>query len=55
MALNCRLDEMTWKIIRSFKGEAPGAVVARAVRLLAMADGHLTPNGKLRDPEARDD
>ena len=31
-----------------YRGERKRAVVARAVRMLAQADGHLTPDGRIK-------
>lgn len=39
---------------RCYRGEQPAEVLERAVRMLATADGHLTPDGKVRNArEAR--
>lgn len=31
-----------------YRGERKRAVIARAVRMLATADGHLTPDGRIK-------
>lgn len=31
-----------------YRGERKRAVIARAVRMLAQADGHLTPDGRIK-------
>ncbi|MFD9223773.1 hypothetical protein ACFWDI_28170 [Streptomyces sp. NPDC060064] len=41
-----RLDEATTRILRRYRGEKPAAVVARAIRLLAQADGLLDASGR---------
>lgn len=33
---------------RCYRGEQPADVVERALRMLATADGHLTPDGRIR-------
>lgn len=35
-------------LARCYRGERKRAVIARAVRMLATADGHLTPNGRIK-------
>lgn len=35
-------------LTRCYRGERKRAVIARAVRMLASADGHLTPNGRIK-------
>ncbi|WP_392971079.1 hypothetical protein [Streptomyces sp. LN245] len=37
-------------LARCYPGERKRAVIARAVRLLAAADGHLRPDGKPKLP-----
>lgn len=37
-------------LTRCYRGERKRAVIARAVRMLATADGHLRPNGKPKLP-----
>jgi hypothetical protein len=37
-------------LTRCYRGERKRAVIARAVRLLAAADGHLRPDGKPKLP-----
>jgi hypothetical protein len=45
------LDPEIAKILtRCYPGERKRAVIARAVRLLAAADGHLRPDGKPKLP-----
>jgi tellurite resistance protein len=41
-----RLDEATTRLLRRYRGQKPADVVARAVRLLAQADGLLDASGK---------
>ncbi|MFE6127503.1 hypothetical protein ACFQ6Q_04385 [Streptomyces sp. NPDC056437] len=45
-AWTVRLDEATTRILRRYRGEKPAAVVARAIRLLAQADGLLDASGR---------
>ncbi|WP_329616436.1 hypothetical protein OG244_28320 [Streptomyces brevispora] len=33
---------------RCYRGERPTEVLERALRMLAQADGHLTPDGRIR-------
>lgn len=33
---------------RCYRGEQPAEVLERALRMLAQADGHLTPDGRIR-------
>ncbi|WP_179165582.1 hypothetical protein [Streptomyces sp. M41(2017)] len=43
------LDPETASILtRCYRGESNRAVIARAIRLLADADGHLTPDGRIK-------
>ena len=43
------LDPATAEILaRCYRGERKRDVLARAVRLLADADGHLTPDGRIK-------
>lgn len=35
-------------LVRCYRGEPKAAVLARALRMLANADGHLEPNGRIR-------
>jgi hypothetical protein len=35
-------------LTRCYRGESKRAVIARAVRMLAAADGHLTPDGRIK-------
>jgi hypothetical protein len=35
-------------LTRCYRGERKRAVIARAVRMLATADGHLAPNGRIK-------
>ncbi|MEU0783483.1 hypothetical protein ABZ341_18155 [Streptomyces sp. NPDC006173] len=35
-------------LTRCYRGERKRAVIARAVRMLATADGHLTPDGRIK-------
>ncbi len=41
------LGPETCRQLQCYKGERPIAVLQRAMRMLAMADGHLTPNGRV--------
>ncbi|WP_372344672.1 hypothetical protein [Streptomyces sp. KL116D] len=42
-------DEATDQILtRCYRGESRRDVIARAVRMLADADGHLHPNGTIK-------
>jgi hypothetical protein len=41
-----RLDQATTRLLRRYRGEKPADVLARAVRLLAQADGLLDAAGK---------
>ncbi|NUL14480.1 hypothetical protein [Streptomyces lunaelactis] len=45
-AWTVRLDEATTRLLRRYRGEKPTAVIARAMRLLAQADGLLDASGK---------
>ncbi|MCX5202438.1 hypothetical protein OG897_13395 [Streptomyces sp. NBC_00237] len=46
------LDEATDRIVRlAYRGEPPTDVLARAVRMLATADGHLDAGGRLKRRE----
>lgn len=36
-------------LARCYRGERKRAVIARAVRMLATADGHLTPDGRIKN------
>ena len=47
-AWTVRLDAATTRILRRYRGEKPADVIARALRLLATADGHLHPDGTPR-------
>jgi hypothetical protein len=43
------LDVRTAEILaRCYRGQAKGDVIARAVRMLATADGHLKPDGTIK-------
>lgn len=43
------LDPETAEILaRCYRGERKRAVIARAVRMLAHADGHLQPDGRIK-------
>lgn len=43
------LDPAITEILtRCYKGERKRDVIARAVRMLATADGHLTPDGRIQ-------
>ncbi|MFE9777763.1 hypothetical protein ACFYPA_06350 [Streptomyces sp. NPDC005775] len=46
--LTVRLNPDTSRLLRRYRGESPTTVLHRAMLLLAGADGHLTPDGKLR-------
>ncbi|MDQ0792028.1 hypothetical protein [Streptomyces sp. B1I3] len=46
--LTVRLDPDTSRLLRLYRGQSPVAVIGRAVRLLAGADGHLAPDGSIR-------
>lgn len=35
-------------LTRCYPGERPEDVLARALRMLATADGHLTPDGRIK-------
>lgn len=42
------VDARTAEILRRcYRGEIPGQVLARALRMLATADGHLDPAGRI--------
>jgi len=44
------LDPATAEILaRCYRSERKRDVIARAVRLLAGADGHLTPDGRIKN------
>ena len=44
------LDSAIAEILaRCYRGEKKRAVLARAVRMLATADGHLTPDGRIKN------
>lgn len=45
-AWTVRLDEATTRILRRYRGEKPAVVIARAMRLLAQADGLLDTSGR---------
>lgn len=45
-AWTVRLDAATTRLLRRYRGEKPADVLARAVRLLAQADGLLDAAGK---------
>lgn len=36
-------------LARCYRSERKRAVIARAVRMLATADGHLTPDGRIKN------
>lgn len=40
--------EVTEILTRCYRGERKRAVIARAVRMLAIADGKLTPDGRIK-------
>jgi hypothetical protein len=40
--------EITAILAHCYRGERKRAVIARAVRMLATADGHLTPDGRIK-------
>jgi hypothetical protein len=43
------VDPQTAEILsRCYRGEIPGDVLARAVRMLADADGHLDTRGRIK-------
>jgi hypothetical protein len=42
------LDAATTRLVRRYKGQRPADVVARAMRLLAQADGLLDAIGNLK-------
>jgi hypothetical protein len=43
------LDPQTAEILaRCYRGQPKGDVIARAVKMLATADGHLLPNGQIK-------
>jgi hypothetical protein len=43
------LDEAIAEILaRCYRGQRKRDVIARAVRMLAQADGHLTPDGRIK-------
>lgn len=42
------ITEWTHRVLtHAYRGQPAADVLARAMRLLATADGHLTPNGQL--------
>lgn len=46
-----RLPVTTWTLAvlrRCYRGEKPEDVLERAARMLADADGHLTPDGRIK-------
>ncbi len=44
------LDPAITEILtRCYRGERKRDVIARAVRMLATADGHLTPDGRIKN------
>lgn len=45
-------SETTEILTRCYRGEGKRAVIARAVRMLADADGHLTPDGRIKTGRA---
>lgn len=46
--LTVLLTPETSRLLRLYRGQSPAAVLARAVRLLATADGHLDPAGNVK-------
>ncbi|NUV65697.1 hypothetical protein G6W57_01025 [Streptomyces sp. CAI-121] len=46
--LTVRLTPDTSRLLRLYRGQAPATVLARAMRLLATADGHLDPAGNVK-------
>ncbi|MFI2349732.1 hypothetical protein ACH492_22295 [Streptomyces sp. NPDC019443] len=52
-AWTVRLDEATTRLLRRYQGQKPADVVARAMRLLAQADGLLDASGKPTTDRAR--
>ncbi|MGQ4343535.1 hypothetical protein [Streptomyces sp. SAS_275] len=36
-------------LTRCYRGEGKRDVIARAIRMLATADGHLTPDGRIKN------
>lgn len=40
------VGEETWRLLCCYKGESPFAVIYRAVKMLAIADHKLTPDGR---------
>lgn len=40
--------DITEILVRCYRGEKKRDVIARAVRLLAAADNHLTPDGRIK-------
>lgn len=47
------LGAETTRYLNCYKGESPFAVVRRAVKMMCMADGHLTPNGRVKTAHDR--
>ncbi|MFD5208447.1 hypothetical protein ACFWNF_16155 [Streptomyces anulatus] len=46
--LTVRLDPATSRLLRLYRGQQPAAVLGRAMRMLAQADGHLDPAGNIK-------
>ncbi|WP_435597096.1 hypothetical protein [Streptomyces anulatus] len=46
--LTVRLTPETSRLLRLYRGQSPATVLARAVRLLATADGHLDAAGNVK-------
>ncbi|MBA2951625.1 hypothetical protein [Streptomyces himalayensis] len=46
LAVTARTAEV---LRRCYRGQDPAAVLERATRMLATADGHLTPDGRIKN------
>ncbi|MER7176042.1 hypothetical protein [Streptomyces mesophilus] len=46
--LRVHVDDDTARLLRLYRGERPAAVIARAVRMLATADGRLDTAGRIK-------
>jgi hypothetical protein len=52
--LRVQVDAPTTRLLRLYRGQRPDRVIARAMRMLATADGLLTPDGRIKGgPDGR--
>ncbi|MFD7185524.1 hypothetical protein ACFV90_36880 [Streptomyces sp. NPDC059904] len=49
----CTITPLTVRFLACYRGESRSAVLERAMRMLTNADGHLLPNGTIKNERAR--